>query len=235
MTRTFTLDLHVHTKYSSDGHDPVEQVIEVARTRGLDGLAICDHNTMAGVQAARDYAAAHDMDFVIIPGVEVTTSQGHLLVLGLEQGVEQGMPLSETIRVLRYYEHERAQSIMIIAPHPYHPFRHSIGDLCTHPEIEAIEVFNSRYLTGLGNLRALRTAKRAGKIAVAGSDAHSADCVGLATVAVEADVEVARMPDYRTLVQALKAGSVHVKARKRTPFCLYLSQLCRKKQQRRTG
>lgn len=233
MTRTFTLDLHVHTNYSSDGHDSVERIIEVARARGLDGLAICDHNTMAGVRAARDYVAAHDLDFLIIPGLEVTTSQGHLLVLGLEEGVERDMTATETIRAVRHYEHERAQSIVIIAPHPYHPFRHSIGNICTDPEIEAIEVFNSRYFTGLGNLRAQRTAKRAGKIAVSGSDAHSADCVGLATVIVEAEVEVARMPDYRAIVKALKAGRVRVKARKRTPFCLYLAQLCKKK--RRTG
>jgi predicted metal-dependent phosphoesterase TrpH len=233
MTRTFTLDLHVHTNYSSDGHDSVERIIEVARARGLDGLAICDHNTMAGVRAARDYVAAHDLDFLIIPGLEVTTSQGHLLVLGLEEGVKRDMTATETIRAVRHYEHERAQSIVIIAPHPYHPFRHSIGNICTDPEIEAIEVFNSRYFTGLGNLRAQRTAKRAGKIAVSGSDAHSADCVGLATVIVEAEVEVARMPDYRAIVKALKAGRVRVKARKRTPFYLYLAQLCKKK--RRTG
>jgi predicted metal-dependent phosphoesterase TrpH len=233
MTQTFTLDLHVHTDYSIDGHDAVERIIEVARARGLDGLAICDHNTMAGVQAARDYVAAHDLDFLIIPGVEVTTSQGHLLVLGLEEGVERDMTVTETIRAVRQCEHERAQSIVIIAPHPYHPFRHSIGNLCTHPEIEAIEVFNSRYFTGLGNLRARRIAKRTGKIAVAGSDAHSADCVGLATVTVEADVKVARTPDHQSIVKALKAGSVRVKARKRMPFCRYLLQLCMKK--RRTG
>ena len=233
MTRTFTLDLHVHTNYSIDGHDSVERIIEVARARGLDGLAICDHNTMAGVQAARDYVAAHDLDFLIIPGVEVTTSQGHLLVLGLEEGVERDMTATKTIRALRHYEHERTQSIVIVAPHPYHPFRHSIGNICTHPEIEAIEVFNSRYFTGLGNLRARRMAKRTGKIAVSGSDAHSADCVGLATVTVEADVAVARTPDHRAIVKALKAGRVRVKARKRTPFCLYLLQLCKKK--RRMG
>ena len=152
MTRTFTLDLHVHTNYSSDGHDSVARIIEVARVRGLDGLAICDHNTMAGVRAARDFVAAHELDFLIIPGIEVTTSQGHLLVLGLEEGVERDLTAAETIRTVRHYEHERGQSIVIIAPHPYHPFRHSIGDTCTHPEIEAIEVFNSRYFTGLGNL-----------------------------------------------------------------------------------
>ncbi|MBN1455402.1 MAG: PHP domain-containing protein [Methanomicrobia archaeon] len=233
MTRTFTLDLHVHTNYSHDGHDSIERIIEVARAQGLDGLAICDHNTMAGVHAARDYLAAHDLDLLIIPGIEVTTVQGHLLVLGLEEGVERDMTAVETIRAVRQYEREHAQSIVIIAPHPYHPFRHSIGTLCTHQDIEAIEVFNSRYFTGLGNLWARRTAKRTGKIAVAGSDAHSADCVGLATVTVDVDAdELARMVDYRAIVKALKAGSVRVTAMKRTPFCLYLSQLCKKKRRR---
>ncbi|MGC9444861.1 MAG: CehA/McbA family metallohydrolase [Candidatus Methanospirareceae archaeon] len=231
MTRPLTLDLHVHTNYSLDGHDTVERIIAVAQARGLDGLAICDHNTMAGVQAARDYVAAHDLKFMIVPGEEVSTAQGHLLLLGLERCIERGMSASETIRAVRHYERELAQSIVIIAPHPYHPFRNSIGNLCTQPEIEAIEVFNSRYFTGLGNLRARRTAQRAGKIAVAGSDAHSADCVGLATVTVDvAADEAARMPDYRALVQSLKAGRVRITAMERTPFCRYLAHLCKKKQ-----
>ncbi|HDS45002.1 MAG TPA: PHP domain-containing protein [Methanomicrobia archaeon] len=230
MTRTFTLDLHVHTNYSVDGHDTVERIIAVARARGLDGLAICDHNTIAGVQAARDYVTAHDLDFLIIPGEEVSTAQGHLLVLGLEEVIARGMSVRETIRAVRHCEHEHAQSVLIIAPHPYHPFRNSIGNICIHPEIAAIEVFNSRYFTGIGNWWAQRTAKRTAKIAVAGSDAHSADCVGLATVAVDADVEAARMPDHRAIMQSLKGGRVHVQARERTPFRLYLSQLCKKKQ-----
>ena len=234
MIRTFTLDLHVHTNYSVDGHDSVERIIEVARARRLDGLAICDHNTMAGVRAAREHVAVHDLDFMIIPGIEVTTSEGHLLVLGMEEGIERDMTATETLQVVRHYEREHKQSIMIIAPHPYHPFRHSIGDICTHPEIEAIEVFNSRYFTNFGNLRARLMAKRTGKIAVAGSDAHSADCVGLATVTVDVDAdEIARMPDHQAIITALKAGRVRAKARKRTPFFLYLSQLCKKK--RRTG
>lgn len=237
LTRTLTLDLHVHTNYSHDGRASIEEIIESAIAKKLDGIAICDHDTMAGSYAAQKYVADNSKNLIIISGIEVSTSKGHLLLLGIkdEEGIEKGLSPEETIRRARQKEKDEKAPVVIIAPHPFHSFRHSIGNFCTRPGIDAIEVFNARYFTGVANTRAMRTAARHDKIAVAGSDAHSADCVGLATVGVEVEIDVdvqvntAQRSECEAILRAVKGGKVQVKDTKRTPFRVYFSQMCIKK------
>ena len=235
LTWTLTLDLHVHTNYSHDGRASVEEIIKSAIAKELDGIAICDHNTMEGSYAAQKYVADNNVDLLVIQGMEVSTSKGHLLLLGIkdEEGIEKGLSPEETIRRARRKEKDTKAPVVIIAPHPFHPFRHSIGNLCTRTGVDAIEVFNSRHVTGVANARAKRTAALCDKLAVAGSDAHSADGVGLATVEVTVDIDVnvnaAHKPACETVLRALKGGKARIKDTKRTPFGVYVSQMCLKR------
>jgi predicted metal-dependent phosphoesterase TrpH len=228
LTRTLTLDLHVHTNYSHDGRDSVKRIIERAIAKKLDGIALCDHNTMDGFFAAQKYVADTNANLILIPGIEVTTSKGHLLLLGIEDGMEKGLSPEETIQIARQKEKDGNGTVVIIAPHPFHPFRHSIGNFCTHPGIDAIETFNSRYISGVANRIASRTAARGGITAVAGSDAHSAEYVGLATVAVEIESGDEQKTEYEAILRAIKAGKVSLKDTNRTPFGVFFSQMCRK-------
>ena len=213
-TASITPDLHVHTNYSHDGHDSVAKIIESAIAQKLDGIAICDHDTMDGSYAAQEYVADHNQDLIIIPGIEVTTSKGHLLVLGLEEKIGEGLSPAETIRIARERAKKLNSTIVIIVPHPVHPFRHSIGNV--HQGIDAIEISNSRYFTGLGNKIASIKAARNNITAVAGSDAHSAECIGLATVMVETE------PDQEAILGAIKEGKIQIKTCKRMPIWIYL-------------
>ena len=228
MSTRLTLDLHVHTNYSHDGRDPIEEIIQSAIAKRLDGIAICDHDTMDGSYAARTYVADHNLDLIIIPGIEVTTAQGHLIVLGLEKEITKGLSLAETIRRVQHEEQEKKRAIVSIAPHPFHPFRHSLGNLCLQPGINAIEVFNSRYLFGVANKRAKRTAARHNITPVAGSDAHSAEFVGLATVEVAVDSDSAHRSDEDAIVKRIKEGKVRITRCERTPFRVYCSQLSKR-------
>lgn len=74
------IDLHVHAHYS-DGLGTPEDILEHAMKKGLDGLAITDHNTLDGYFRAREI----DSGLFIVPGFEVTTEAGHILVLGLDE------------------------------------------------------------------------------------------------------------------------------------------------------
>jgi len=215
---TLTLDLHIHTNYSHDGRDTVEKIIESAIAQQLDGIAICDHDTIAGSHAAREYVAKHNQDLIVIPGIEVTTAKGHLLVLGLETGIAKGLSVEETIRIAREKEREQRSTVVIIAPHPFHPFRHSIGNVCLHPGIDAVETYNSRYFLGVANKIAHIKAVRNNITQVVGSDAHSAECVGLATVEVETRVET------EAILKELKEGDVRIRSCKRTPFWVCFKQ-----------
>ncbi|MCK4734321.1 MAG: PHP domain-containing protein, partial [Methanophagales archaeon] len=211
-TLTLTLDLHVHTNYSHDGQDSVEKLLESAIAQQLDGIAICDHDTMEGSHAAQEYVATHNLDLIIIPGIEVTTAKGHLLVLGLGNGIAKGLAIEETIRIAK--KEAKSRTVVIIAPHPFHPFRHSIGNVCLQPGIDAIETFNSRYFMGVANKIAGMKAARNKITAVAGSDAHSAECVGLATVEVETEAEqkTEQKMQVEAILRRIKEGGVGIKS-----------------------
>lgn len=73
------IDLHVHTAYS-DGNGTIRQVLETARAKGLDGLAVTDHDTLKGYFKAKQYAGK----ILVIPGYELSIDAGHILVIGLE-------------------------------------------------------------------------------------------------------------------------------------------------------
>ncbi|MDM7913276.1 MAG: PHP domain-containing protein, partial [Methanotrichaceae archaeon] len=71
-------DLHVHSNYS-DGRDDVKTILKAAKKRGLDGIAITDHDSLGGSRAARRIIKDLELKMILIPGVEVTTADGHLL------------------------------------------------------------------------------------------------------------------------------------------------------------
>lgn len=193
-------DLHIHSS-CSDGRASVKEIIEAARRRGLDGIALTDHDTMKGIPAARRYIKEKKLDLILIPGVEVSTSEGHLLVLGVEEPPQKRMSPEETI--------ERAHELGGIAdvPHPYHPFRHAIGRI---PDADAVEVYNSKHLFGLANGRARIEARRRHIPMVAGSDSHFAETVGLGVTEIEAE-------DAEGALEAIRAGRTRILGRRTPP------------------
>src|SRR3954454_4815557 len=96
----YNIDLHCHSWYSGDGVSSPEALIASARRKGLKGFAITDHNTsdcyryLLDKGLAREDGQAVD-DFLIIPGVEVTTDEGHLLCLGVMLPFLKGTPAQE--------------------------------------------------------------------------------------------------------------------------------------------
>lgn len=75
-------DLHSHSDFS-DGVLPPREVVARAKLRGVDVLALTDHDSVAGLDAACDAAGEHGM--TLIPGVEISvTWEKHLVhILGL--------------------------------------------------------------------------------------------------------------------------------------------------------
>ena len=86
------MDLHVHTCYSYDATTTLREVVAYAKKRGLDGVAITDHDTLRGA-----LRLIQESEFIIIPGVEITTRQGHVLALNITTPIPSRLDLSETI------------------------------------------------------------------------------------------------------------------------------------------
>jgi predicted metal-dependent phosphoesterase TrpH len=192
-------DLHIHSN-CSDGRDEVKTILKAAARRKLAGISITDHDTLRGSEKARKIIKEQKLDLILIPGAEVTTAEGHLLVLGVSEIPPRGLSPEETTDLV----HE--QGGITIVPHPYHPFRHAIGRV---PKCDAVEVYNSKHLFGIANARARREARRRGLPMVAGSDSHFAATVGLGVTDIDAS-------NASEVIEAIRAGRTRIIG-KRTP------------------
>ena len=163
--------MHIHTEASVDGKCSVINVINQAKKRGFDAIAITDHDTTAGAKKA---LTLKNQGILIIPGIEVSTKGGHVLILGTTKEYESGKSAAETI-------HEaKDDGCLVIIPHPYHIFRHAVG---LHEKealllADALEAYNSRYYFSTSNEVVVKKSKKLNKPITAGSDAHECKFVG---------------------------------------------------------
>jgi predicted metal-dependent phosphoesterase TrpH len=204
-----TCDLHVHTNFSKDGESSVQEIMRQAENAGLDAIAITDHDSVDGVKTA----LACRSRVLVIPGLEVSTKQGHLLVLGVTDLIPSGLDVMATVEIAR------RMGAVAILPHPYHVWRHGVARRMKAGMmvVDAVEAFNSRYIVGSANKKAARVAKRLGKPCVGGSDAHHARFVGFGRTFVDAERNVPAILD------AIRAGKVSCGGSK-TPLRTYTHQ-----------
>ena len=176
----FNIDLHCHSWFSSDGVSSPESLIAAAKAKGLHGFAMTDHNTCDACRYLLDKGLVREDglpvdDFLVIPGVEVTTAEGHLLCLGVILPYMKGAPALEVCQAV----HELGG--LAVPPHPYDLFRAGIREsvLDTLP-IDALEVFNAATTLKRYNTRAFNYAQKRGLPMTAASDAHHESAIGTA-------------------------------------------------------
>jgi predicted metal-dependent phosphoesterase TrpH len=183
-------DLHIHSNYSSDSNLTVDDILKQAVKAGLDGIAICDHNTVAGSLFAIKRAQEMNMSLLVIAGIEVSTTGGHIIVLGVRDNIKPDLTPEDTIRTAK-----EKGGITIAA----HPFKiRSIGNV-DGLDIDAVETFNSRCLFG-ENAQAKVMAKSIGKSEVGGSDSHLLATIGFGFTEIKAEKNEA------AVLQAIREG-----------------------------
>ena len=168
-------DLHVHTSYSKDGHEKPEVMAKILKKKGFRGMAITDHNTVKGAFKKYDIE-----DFIIIPGIEISTDRGHLLGLGIEDEIKSRKAEDAIDEI-----HDK-EGIAIIA-HPYRIFSGAIKNF-EGLNIDGIETFNARSFPSQ-NKRAAKLAENMKKSVTGGSDAHYVWEAGRGYTIVDADSE----------------------------------------------
>jgi predicted metal-dependent phosphoesterase TrpH len=176
-----TADRHIHTHYS-DGDD-LENVLGSAAAQRLDAIAITDHDEIEGALEARRLVHERRLRFAVIPGVEVSSADGHIGALFVTKLIPPDLSAAETVRLI----HEAGG--LAVAHHPFAPpliekllrVKLGCGSLVHTVAFDAIECTNA--VPGYGrkyNIEALdELYKRQVRIGMTGSsDAHSAQFIG---------------------------------------------------------
>ena len=158
-------DLHVHSQYSPDGRGTLKELAAQARRRGLDGFIASDHNT---TRMWDDVRRDPPRDLLVVPGIEVSTREGHLVAVGVRELVPRGRTMQETL--------ERCRDAGGVGV-PAHPYRrvHGCGEaVLRHVQASAaaIEVVNAGNGRSRANASARRFADAHGLGGTGGSDAH---------------------------------------------------------------
>jgi len=160
------VDSHIHTIYSKDGFITVRGLVHRCKKKGIDCVAICDHNTIQGALQFKD-----EVPLKIIVGEEVNTSEGEIIGLFLREEIPPGLSPVETVKRIRN------QNGLVYLPHPFDSFRkatitaRALNQI--FKDIDIVEVFNSRSLFGKSNKKALQFDKKNGFALAVGSDAHT--------------------------------------------------------------
>lgn len=210
--RTVAVDCHVHTEASYDSRAPLTDVLAHAARSHLDGLVIADHDRIDAALQARELA--HDYDLVVVPGVEVSTADGHLLAIDVTERPEPGRPLAETVEAVR------AQGGLAVVPHPFQRSRHGTSAAAV-ADCDGVETFNAHSVTGVRNRQAERFALDRGYPRFGGSDAHSPELVGRGYT--EVDIGSDRCT-AESVVRAMCAGRTRP-AGDRTPLRQFVEKL----------
>ena len=199
------VDLHVHTSYSVDGIMSPQEVVDVSLRRGLGALAITDHNRVAGAQAVQQPAP-----FTVVIGQEISTSDGEIVGLFLEQEVPQDLSANETVRLIK------EQGALAGVPHPFDRLRRESLDTEVleglAESLDFLEVFNARVTLPEDNRRAREFALCHGLACTAGSDAHSRFELG------RVYVEMDRFDGRDEFLERLRKGQI---VGTRSPFWVH--------------
>ncbi|HLY25796.1 MAG TPA: PHP domain-containing protein [Aggregatilineales bacterium] len=175
---SWKVELHSHTQYSKDCLIPLPGVIRTCQKRGIDRIAITDHNTAEGALALAKMAPE-----LVIVGEEIMTTDGEILAYFVRETVPPGLTPSETIQRLR------DQGAVISVAHPYDRLRKGAWheDVLEQivDSVDAIEVFNARCMFAEDNAKAEAFAKAHNKPATVGSDGHITYEYGHATLRMQ--------------------------------------------------
>jgi predicted metal-dependent phosphoesterase TrpH len=152
-----------------------EDLIFYAKKRGLNAVAVTDHNQLEGA-----YKIANETDFLVIPGMEVSSADGHIVALNVKELIPRGFSAVETVERIH-----RAGGVAI-ACHPYALFKGCLRDkVCA--TFDAIETINARAFPFRDSVKkAEETAERFKLSRVAGTDAHYGPQIGYGYTVIEA-------------------------------------------------
>ncbi|RLI80071.1 PHP domain-containing protein [Archaeoglobales archaeon] len=208
---------HVHSNHS-DGNNSVKEILDEAIKKKIEIISITDHDTLNGSLEAIEIVNEEHLPIIVIPGIEISTKNGHLLVYRIDREVEKGMEMAETIKAAKEL------GGFTVLTHPFEFYRHGCVKPNYFKHVDAVEVFNAKsYL----NFLASYFANKYKKPIMAGSDAHSVYTIGYGLTLVDLNVEMKHKNDNTVsnrVFEAIMGFKVKIEG-KRVPLRLRLTKL----------
>jgi predicted metal-dependent phosphoesterase TrpH len=208
--KSLIVETHCHSYFSKrnavpfDGIHSPEQLVDQAESIGLNALFVTDHDKIEGALRAQKYALGKSVQVFV--GEEISTSDGHLLGLGLNELIPPMLSVEESIDLI----HE--QGGIAIAPHPFDVKKD--GTEFKAVFADAIESFNSINIDRFSNWRAKKFAEKNNLITVSGSDAHTIHMMGFGANELIAENSL------DSVLNALRKGKL-VQRKNYIPFFVY--------------
>ena len=188
-------DLHIHTIYSNDSSIMPKDLVEgLNNHNSVKVAAITDHDTIVGLEETIQLAASYP-DILIIPGVEISTHEGDILVLGTKKLPRKPWTIDN---VLNFAQSNGAVSIVA---HPYREY--GMGDLAREFKFDAVEVINGESKVS-ANKMAQTLSKEMRIPGIAGSDAHEPSEIGSVFTQIDASFNI------KEIIRAIKKGLVSI-------------------------
>ena len=201
------IDLHVHTNYSRCAILKPAEIEALALKRGLDAVAITDHNTIDGALEVKNHAKK----IKVVIGEEIKTTKGEIIGYFLNEQIPPFLTPEETIKEIK------RQGGLVSVPHPFDRLRSSRLEAETLekilPDIDMIEVFNARDILTGEDSGLMEKACQLGITHVAASDAHLSVEVGRSYITME---------DFQSSADFLENIKNLTAVKRKSPFWVHL-------------
>lgn len=173
-------DLHVHTKYSREPrmfhlfktlpfYSP-EDVIKKSINRGMKVVTVTEHDTIKGAEIGEKIAKKKYKDIIFVKGEEVSTREGHVIALGIEETIRPGLPAAEAIELIR------KQGGVSIAAHPFTVY--GLGPLIFNLKLNGVEVLNPWASIVNANKIVCKLLPKLNLAPIGSTDAHASWIIG---------------------------------------------------------
>jgi len=188
-------DFHNHTTFSDDSQTTPKDLVErLVAHPSIKVAAITDHDSIEGIKTVRDLAKPYP-DVLILPGVEISTQQGDIVILGTEELPPKPWTVENVV------DFAKKNSYISIAAHPFREW--GLGEAARTSNVDAIEVLNGGSLFS-ANKQAHDLAVELGLPGVAGSDSHKPSELFSVYTEVQAGMNV------EEILRAIRKGLVKV-------------------------
>jgi predicted metal-dependent phosphoesterase TrpH len=179
---------------SYDAHTRREDLPKIIKERGLDGVAVTEHDR---------FDPPNIPDTLILPAAEISSKDGHILALGIQEMIPPRLPADQTIQRI----HE--QSGVAIIAHPYDPVCECVKIARLKVKPDAVETVNADALSFyVSNWLARRDARKFKLPQVGGSDSHIPETIGDAYTVLDAESR-----ELKDILQSIKSGKVRAEGR----------------------